>query len=452
MKAFIIVIGFLLSQFAHAETIPATQTTTAKTTVYRYVWGGSQSPSTYSTLAAAASAAASASVSCTTMLGWDGCNYSGSVGLCANMSASLSTGNMLCRPSARIPDGAAMTTGIGAAYGQGYSLASELGCTSPAVASGSNCVTTTCPSGGYTLSGTQCSRPDCSAGQTRDENGNCVVSCPAAGSSAMVGGAQAWKLPGSSSGCTSGFVFGGCNVTCKSGSSSGGTAACTACSFTGTPGTGTEGVPISLEQKENPTTPEGCLASGKGYVTSSTGTTTCISGTESPGTQPVQTTEKTKTTTTAPGGGTSTEESTTTTECSGGNCTKTTTTTDGDGTTTKTEDKPASSFCQENPNSPMCKEQKDECEKHPERIGCAEFGTPSATEEVEEKPIGVSNITPVSLGAGASCPADIQLPNQQVFSWAPACQFADGLRPVILVLAWLAAGFIVLGFGARDNG
>lgn len=305
--------------------------------------------------------------------------------------------------------------------------------------------TLTCPNGG-TLSGSTCLH-SCPSGQVEQSDGSCVVSCPVAGSSAMVGGAAAWKISGGSSACVSGFSYSGCAVKCTSGASSGGSAACTGCTFTGSPGESStpNGTPVPPEQKTNPTTPEGCLASGKGYVTSSSGVTTCISGTEAPASQPVQTTEKTKTVTTNEQGQSTTTEGTKTTECSGGNCTETTSSTGPNGTSTVAEEKPASNFCAENPTSPMCKEAKDPCEDHPERLGCLEKGDPEDGDALPSEDRGVTSVTPVSFSSSASCPADVNLPKGAKLSYAYPCEMATSLRPIILAIAWLIAGFIVMG-------
>lgn len=313
----------------------------------------------------------------------------------------------------------------------------------------------TIPSSQYCPQGTlvnvggvmSCNLPDCPPGQTRQSDGSCAVPCPAAGSSAMVGGAAAWKISGGSSACVAGFTYSGCAVKCTSGVSSGGSAACTGCSFTGAPGDASNpnGTPVPAEQKTNPTTPEGCLASGKGYITGSTGITTCISGTEAPASQPVQTTEKTKTTTTNEQGQSTTTEGTKTTECSGGNCTETTSSTGPNGTSTVAEEKPASNFCSENPTSPMCKEAKDPCEDHPERVGCLDKGEPEDGDALSTENRGVTSVTPRSFSSSASCPADVNLPKGAKLSYSYPCQLATSLRPIILAIAWLIAGFIVMG-------
>lgn len=94
---------------------------------------------------------------------------------------------------------------------------------------------------------------------------------------------------------------------------------------------------------------------------------------------------------------------------------------------------------------------KDPCELNPERMGCKEFGTPQDTGDLPEKSVGVSSITPVVFASNASCPADIPLPKGATFSFEWPCRMAEGVKPFLLVLAWLIAGMIVIGV-ARDNG
>jgi hypothetical protein len=70
--------------------------------------------------------------------------------------------------------------------------------------------------------------------------------------------------------------------------------------------------------------------------------------------------------------------------------------------------------------------------------------------DLETKALDVNAITPVNVASSASCPADIPLPKGMSFSWSPVCQFAEGLRPVVLAMAWLFAGVLVLG-GIRQG-
>lgn len=76
------------------------------------------------------------------------------------------------------------------------------------------------------------------------------------------------------------------------------------------------------------------------------------------------------------------------------------------------------------------------------------MGTPVDT-AVATTPNSLSSITPFSLGSARVCPAAIPLPKGAEFSFDGACFVADGLRPVLLALAWLAAGLIA--FGAKTE-
>lgn len=303
-----------------------------------------------------------------------------------------------------------------------------------------------CPSGqNWTLNGANCTRPDCVLPQTRKSDGTCGIVCPSAGSNAMLGGASAYGITGSSSTCVSGIVFGSCKLTCTSGVSSGGKASCTGCTFTGaTDLTGDTAQPLNKAALEDSTvTPQECLAQGKGYVTLSGGTV-CVNSVDS--SQPVQTVTTGTKSTTGSGAGTAGTSETTTT-CEGGNCTSVTTNKDGAGSVIGTETSTGT--------DPSAKPKEDDpetdCEKFPESAGCLELGTPPGDEPVGESSVGSNSITPVSVGSSGTCPGDVTLPKGQVFSWAPACNFAAKLRPILIALAWLSAAFIVLGFtGAKS--
>lgn len=81
-------------------------------------------------------------------------------------------------------------------------------------------------------------------------------------------------------------------------------------------------------------------------------------------------------------------------------------------------------------------------------IACAEMGELKDEKlEVEERPVDVS-YTP--WGSSTSqCPADKVIPlwdDQSItISYSPVCQFASLLRPLVIALAFVAAGFIVAG-------
>ena len=174
---------------------------------------------------------------------------------------------------------------------------------------------------------------------------------------------------------------------------------------------------------------------------------------------------------------------------SDGSCTTTTNitttiiNTDGSSTTkteTKKEDSQGNSgtgtadgtgFCKENPNSPMCKSgsfngscaQAPSCEGDPIQCATAKavFETncktlkpgepPTTTEPVGEKKHNL-NFEVTELSGGGVCPADrfIQINGKMVhFELGVICQFAIMLRPIIIALAWLIAGYIVFGWGNK---
>lgn len=220
-----------------------------------------------------------------------------------------------------------------------------------------NVVVYTCPTGkNWTLSGNQCTRPDCVAPQTLDPStGVCSApSCPAAGTTTTGVTGSFYTGSGSMPAtlCISGCVYStqGLGVGTstgwglEAGKSTG--ASCT-------------NAPASTVPPEDPKAK--CISSGQGFGTVN-GQVVCV--------PPTMTTAPKTTTKTAPGGNSTTNQ-TTTTICTGaGSCTTTTTTTTTSGgsgpggtgpgsttsepTTTET-DLPKSVFCEENPNAAMCK-------------------------------------------------------------------------------------------------
>lgn len=277
------------------------------------------------------------------------------------------------------------------------------------------------------------------------------VQCPTAGTVANISGSG--EISGG--GCLAGVCasVNGCQVgNCSGGSSSGSGADAKyvfkGCTFTGTAADSSVPVaqPYTAPAPTAPTTSADCLAAGQGYITSSSGSVSCVQAKDSA--VPVATVKEENLTTTN-GGATTAQQVTYSETCGGGDCTvtKTTATTDGTGTTTKTETGDKASFCSANPTASICRTQT-ECELDPTKVGCMKAGEVTDGDTVGTIQRGVSSISVVSVGPGAStCPADVTLPKGAVFSWQPACNFAEGLRPILLALAWLAAGFIVLGIG-----
>lgn len=105
--------------------------------------------------------------------------------------------------------------------------------------------------------------------------------------------------------------------------------------------------------------------------------------------------------------------------------------------------------CTVSPNAPGC---MDICKDHPERAGCTDLGTVSDDVPLDEKTVTISAITPVSVGGAGACPAPIPmvLHGQTYYmKFDTYCNFATGIKPIILVFAWLAAtGILIGGFKA----
>ncbi|WP_164672927.1 virulence factor TspB C-terminal domain-related protein [Aeromonas hydrophila] len=101
------------------------------------------------------------------------------------------------------------------------------------------------------------------------------------------------------------------------------------------------------------------------------------------------------------------------------------------------------------------KENTDFCKKNPQSIACAELGElEDESLEVDERPVDVS-YTPWG-SSNSQCPADKIIPlwdSQSIaLSYSPICQFASLLRPLVIALAFVSAGFIVAGITRKGGG
>ena len=343
-------VGFLLSWVAlvpsvQAETIPATAVPAVA--AVKYITGWSQSSDAYA--------------SCNAYLGNDGLTPhsvlqkgTGGQWYCRNtqngvwVNATTTYTSLSC------------TVGNVTASADGYSG------TCPSQAN-----TYSCPAGqNWTLSGSSCTRPDCTAAQTRNSAGVCISACTL-GPNEQIGTVRyGFPHPQPSgvifcvNGCTAypggtGTISGAVKYQYALVNGAGGAASsCTA---------GTEIVPnvnaASGEPLSNPTVAS-CISSGQGFGTVN-GVVVCTGPTST-----VASSKETQADTPASGPA-KTTETTTTTVCTGaGACTTTTTsnvtsggsgkggtgpgssTTPGDGTE-KAQTK--ADFCQENPSDKACK-------------------------------------------------------------------------------------------------
>jgi len=131
--------------------------------------------------------------------------------------------------------------------------------------------------------------------------------------------------------------------------------------------------------------------------------------------------------------------------------TVTQTTTNADGSTTSTA-QGQDQFCQSNPNHPLCKadDAKKFCEENPDVLACQTLGGPEGEEEaIGEKEVNLDfAVVDIPGAQGGSCPAPVTLSvgGQSIsLSWDWLCQWASGIKPAVLAVAWLSAALIVFG-------
>lgn len=175
-----LLVGLMLSTwlvFANAETIPATANSVPKTTVYYFKADTGTASGNYDTAQSAGDAAKSASSPASICTGTDW-SFTGAAQN-SSCSGPPSAGNYIGAIRTRSPDGA---TGCGSLCsgnsGNRIMLYSTQGCVDPAVASGANCVTYSCPANqSWSLSGSTCFRADCQPGETRNASGQCTSVC-----------------------------------------------------------------------------------------------------------------------------------------------------------------------------------------------------------------------------------------------------------------------------------
>jgi len=103
-----------------------------------------------------------------------------------------------------------------------------------------------------------------------------------------------------------------------------------------------------------------------------------------------------------------------------------------------------------NPANPapedMQEEPKDPCMENPNRLACIEGGEPPDVPDLEREEVPIQ-INPVSMGSGF-CPANKTasfMGKSLTISWAPICDGAIMMRPVVIAIAWLSAALIVVG-------
>lgn len=93
------------------------------------------------------------------------------------------------------------------------------------------------------------------------------------------------------------------------------------------------------------------------------------------------------------------------------------------------------------------------CEAFPDILACQKLGALEA-EELPDQVVPLAITPEEGFGSSAgSCPADKPLTVLGVsmaFKWGPVCDFANGIRPVVVAVAWLSAALGFFGFARRD--
>lgn len=357
-----------------------------------------------------------------------------------------------------------------------------------------------CPAG-YTLNGNMCERPDCPLGTDRDASGQCVKDCTAKAGMALPN--THYRVGESGAG-----AFGGCKFKCATrvkysllivgdpDSEAQGEWVSTDCRYTGVAATtgdlNAEGTGTDVPPPDKPTKPDDCLARGMGYIQSSTGQTSCVSGQDAPeGQKPDQVRHDTN----SSSGSTGTDgnpdpnapdykETTTSTTSKGGDVVVNTQervkqpgydqgnpqpcpegfASDGSGFCVKTtaQKEKEAEYCRNNPEAAICKlsntgstkptgtggdkKGSGTCKEGDTSAACAKLDNAPIGDEIPSTSIGVTAIAPVSVAASGSCPQGPAMPFG--IGYMPMdgiCSLASGIRPIILALAWLSAGLIVVG-------
>lgn len=105
-------------------------------------------------------------------------------------------------------------------------------------------------------------------------------------------------------------------------------------------------------------------------------------------------------------------------------------------------------------DKPKPEEQQSLCEKHPDIVACAKLGEPGQATPVPNETKTLTIAPENGFGpSGGSCPPPRTVQVAGLTLSMPfdlLCDFATGLKPVIVGLAWLTAAFTFMGIGRRS--
>lgn len=105
-------------------------------------------------------------------------------------------------------------------------------------------------------------------------------------------------------------------------------------------------------------------------------------------------------------------------------------------------------------DKPKPEEQQSLCEKHPDILACAKLGSPGQATPVpnENKTMAITPENGFGPASG-TCPPPRTVQVAGLTLSMPfdlLCDFANGIKPVIVGLAWLTAAFTFMGIGRRS--
>lgn len=98
------------------------------------------------------------------------------------------------------------------------------------------------------------------------------------------------------------------------------------------------------------------------------------------------------------------------------------------------------------PGTPTPETPQGLCDQYPDILACQKVDAAPTPDALDTKDKAISITPDAGWGGGAgSCPAGRALSHGAVYSFQPVCDFATGVRPVLIAVAWLAAGLILIG-------
>ncbi len=92
----------------------------------------------------------------------------------------------------------------------------------------------------------------------------------------------------------------------------------------------------------------------------------------------------------------------------------------------------------------------DVCVEHPDASGCEPLGEHDDEPDLQTEDRPFSWVPTMSAGGSCPAPKTATVHGRSLsLSWQPVCDLAVGVRPVVLVVAWIGAAVMVFGVGRK---